>query len=250
MRRERLRRALERLDGREVIALPLIERHAARLEQVSAAQWTTQAQVQMQMHRCAQRLYDLDAVTIGGSTALLAAACWSASGREAPEAWQRAGSAERIEDLPDSGVIATSAVIECARDATRRLRAVLLASAGIVAVLPTARRLVEQVGRPDALDWAEEALAATTRALGPDEFDAIAFVGEDEELDPSLVGQLEFFGTPALLIGSGAAGWTRVAALPDWAPKDGAWLFATPAEVAEGTAPAEVRKAIDRVRLS
>jgi hypothetical protein len=98
--RARLKRALAARDASAPAIVPLVEAHAARLEQLAESRWRLEAEAQARMHRSAQALYGLDAVTV-------AAGGWLDS---------------------------ESSAIAC--DVVRRLRPVLGERAGIAVVLP------------------------------------------------------------------------------------------------------------------
>ena len=130
--------------------VPLIEAHAARLEQLTGVGWRKDAEAQARMHRAVQALYGVDAVTIA------------------------AGGWLDRESAP------------LAADVVRRLRPVLGTRAGIAIVLPDApsdalAEIVQILGAEepdaffqrvdaDALDPAAESLAefygATLLAIG------------------------------------------------------------------------------------
>jgi hypothetical protein len=98
--RARLRNALQSRVTADPAVVPLLEGHAARLEQLADDRWPLEAEAQARMLRGAQALYGLDAVTIG---------CGPRGER-----------------------------VEIAREVIRRLRPVLGERAGIAVVLPAA----------------------------------------------------------------------------------------------------------------
>ncbi len=102
MSRARLRKALATRDPRDPAVVPLVEAHAAKLEQIAEARWRADAEAQARMHRSVQALYGLDAVTIAAG----------------------------------AGLQPTGTALAC--DVIRRLRPVLGERAGIAVVLPDA----------------------------------------------------------------------------------------------------------------
>ena len=98
MSRARFRKALQSRDAADPAVAPLVEAHAARLEQLDD-RWPLDPEAQARMLRAAQALYGLDAVTIGAGGQL-------------------------------------AARVEIARDVCRRLRPVLGERAAIALVLP------------------------------------------------------------------------------------------------------------------
>ena len=152
MSRARLRKALTSRDPADPAVVPLIEAHAARLEQIPAERWRVDAEAQARMLRSTQALYGLDAVTIGGGGRL------------------------------DAKTAALAA------DVVRRLRPVLGERAGIAVVLPGAApsealtEMMQTIGgeEPDlfllhgevaevdaTLEGLAEFYGATLVALGP-----------------------------------------------------------------------------------
>ena len=101
MSRARLRNALRSHEAADPAVVPLIEAHAARLEQLAGDRWPADAEAQARMLRSVQALYGLDAVTVGAG------------------------------GLPAERV-------EIARDVIRRLRPVLGERAGIAVVIAAA----------------------------------------------------------------------------------------------------------------
>lgn len=122
MSRTRLRKALAAREASAPAIVPLVEAHAARLEQLAEARWRSEAEAQARMHRSVQALYGLDAVTIAAGGWLDAKTC----------------------------------AVAC--DVVRRLRPVLGERAGIAVVLPNApaealTEIIQTIGadEPDVL---------------------------------------------------------------------------------------------------
>jgi len=231
--RSRLRSALSSRDSNAPAAVvPLVESHAARLEQLADDRWPTDAEAQARMLRSVQALYGLDAVTVGARSFLTAAR----------QCRSRGPGAE-----PASVGEAASVALAC--DVIRRLRAVLGERAGIATVLPDASRLASLVGAAGETGWAGAVLAELVRAVGPQEPDLILLCGDDP-VDPMLETIAEFFGASLLPTGRSAPAGL-VVATPEGFLRDDSppgWLYTTTAEIDPAADPARVRAAIERLR--
>jgi hypothetical protein len=231
--RSRLRGALSSRDSRVAAAIvPLVEAHAARLEQLPDDRWPADAEAQARMLRSVQALYGLDAVTVGARGLVTGARECRSLGESA-----------------EAASVAETTGVALARDVMRRLRPVLGERAGIAAVLPDASRLASLVGAAGETAWATAVLAEIVRALGPEEPDLILVCGDDP-LDPMLETIAEFFGTALLPIGRSAPAGL-VAAAPEAFVRGESrpgWLYTTSAEIDRDADPASVRTAIERLR--
>lgn len=251
MSRARLRRALETRAAGDPAVVPLVEAHAAKLEQLPEARWLADAEAHARMLRAVQGLYALDAVTIGGGGLLAAAACALAVspslGPLGAHAAARAGRA--LPARPDPAAVAGAAPIAAAKDVLGRLRPTLGERAGIAVVLADPGRLARQLGAPGDVGFAGEILGEIVRAIGPDEPDLFLLVGDDDVLDPAIESSAEFFGVA--LVACGPASPAGVAVLdPETlgpAP-EGAWLCTTAAEIPAAADPQSLRAVIAALR--
>ncbi len=161
--------------------MPLVEAHAARLEQLDD-RWPAEAEAQARMLRAAQALYGLDGVTVGGGGFLAAASCWLAAspGLGIGGAYVAAKARRPLGARPDPPAVAEAASIALASDVLRRVRAVLGDRAAIGYVLPDAARLAAEVGKPAERAWATDVLMELIRTLGADEPEIFLLVGDDE----------------------------------------------------------------------
>jgi hypothetical protein len=231
--RLRLRNALSSRDARAPAAVaPLIEAHAARLEQLADDRWPTDPEAQARMLRSVQALYGLDAVAVGAAGLVNAVReCRSAGASAEPAS------------------VCETASLALVREVIRRLRPVLGERAGIAVVLPDASRLAALLGNAGETEWAAAVLAELLRALGPEEPEVILLCGDDPA-DPILETIAEFFGTALLPTGRSAPAGL-VAAMPEAFVRGGlkpGWLYTTTAEIDPAADPASVRAAIERLR--
>ena len=186
--------------------MPLIEQHAARLEQVTDEQRLSDAEAQARLHRNAQRLYDLDAVALGAEGMLPAIASWLAAspGLAATKARDAVLTSTRLASLPQPASVAEAFNLVVVRDAIRRLRPVLAERAGLAIALPDASALAAQLGVPQATDWASEALTEVMRFLGAEEPDLLLLLAAEPAVDGTIESLAEFFGMALVPIGAAA----------------------------------------------
>ena len=186
--------------------MPLLERHAARLEQVTDEQRLVDAEAQARLHRNAQRLYDLDAVALGAEGTLPAIASWLAAsaGFDPTKARGAVLTGTRLSSLPQPASVAEASNLVVVRDAMRRLRPVLGERAGIAIVLPDALGLAAQLGVPQATDWASDMLVEVIRFLGTEEPDLLLLLGTEPAVDGTIESLAEFFGMALVPIGAAA----------------------------------------------
>ena len=252
MSRERLRNALAGPTPEAPAIVPLIEAHAARLEQLHDDRWPADPEAQARMFRAAQALYDLDAVTVGGSGIFVATACWLAVTPAMGTVGARAAVIRRqtLPRTPPPADVAGTPAITLARDVVGRLRPVLGERSGLAVVLPDAARLATLLGRGEDRAWAAEVSTEVVRALGEDEPDLFLLTGDDP-LDPTLESLGDFFGVPILPIGASAPpGLVALApeALLEGSESPRGWLYTTRSEVEPGTDPGALRAALARLR--
>jgi hypothetical protein len=232
--RSRLRAALSSRDpSLPAAVVPLIEAHAARLEQLPDDRWPSDPEAQARMLRSVQALYGLDAVTVGARGLVSAARECRSLGSSA-----------------EPTLVGEAASVALARDVIRRLRPVLGERSGIALVLPDASRLASLLGPAGETGWAAAVLAELVRALGPEEPDLILLCGDDP-VDPMFETIAEFFGAALLPIGRSAPAGL-VAATPEAFVRGDSrpgWLYTTSAEIESAADPASVRAAIERLRI-
>jgi hypothetical protein len=231
--------------------MPLIEAHAARLEQVSDERWLADAEAQARMLRAAQALYALDGVTIGAGGLLAAASCWLAAspGLGVGSAYVAAKARRALGRQADPPAVAAAASVALASDVLRRVRAVVGDRAAIGHVLPDAGRLAADVGKPAERSWATDVLMELIRALGADEPEVFLLVGDDE-LAPTLESLAEFFGAALIPLGPARPAGVIVQPPADLLATDPppGWLYTTSAEVDPAADPRAVRAALERLR--
>jgi hypothetical protein len=254
--RARLRRALSARDHAEAAIVPLLERHAARLEQLSDAQWLSDAEAQSRLHRNAQRLYDLDAVALGADGMLPAIASWIAAspGLAAIKARDAALARTPLAPLPQPASVAEASNLAMVRDAIRRLRPVLAERAGIAIVLPDAPSLAAQLGVPQATDWASDVLVEVIRFLGAEEPDLLLLLGTEPVIDGTIESLAEFFGMALLPIGAAAPAGVVILSAADFCALDAScavpagWLYTTESELDPASDPQRVKSVIGLLR--
>jgi hypothetical protein len=177
--------ALTRRDGSVRALVPLIWRHAARLEQADPERLATDPDLATRALTAVARLYEVDAVTPFADGRLLADAVSASSSRDG--------------DLPSPESIATQRLLEGAIEVTRRLRRVLAGSAAVVGVIASPASLARQVGRPEALAWSASVIQASLRAFGADQPDAWLVLRDGlgaSEVDGRVAALAEHFGVP------------------------------------------------------
>jgi hypothetical protein len=252
MSRGRLRRALATRSTKDGALVPLVEAHAARLEQLPEDRWLADAEAQARMLRAVQALYGLDAVTIGGSGLLASTACWLARAPALGVARARdsARTGRPLDSRSQPQVVAEAASIALARDVLARLKPVLGERAGVAVVLPDPARLARQLGVPREIAWATDVVAELVRSIGPDEPDLFLLLGDDDHVEPTLETLAEFFGAALVPLGAAApAGVVTLEVenlLAECEPPAG-WLYATATEIPEGADPGAMRAAFERL---
>jgi hypothetical protein len=248
----RLRQALASRDPRDAVVMPLIEAHAARLEQIGDDRWPADAEAQARMLRAAQALYGLDGVTIGGGGLLAAASCWLAAspGLGVGGAYVAAKASRELGAKPDPPAVAETASVALASDVLRRVRTVVGQRAAIGYVLPDAARLAAELGKPAEQAWATDVLMELIRGLGANEPEAFLLVG-DEEVVPTLEGLAEFFGAALIPLGRARPAGVVVQSPGDFVSGDppAGWLYTTSAEIDPAADPQAVRAALERLRM-
>jgi len=255
--RARLRRAVSAHDRADAAIVPLLERHAARLEQLSDAQWLSDAEAQARLHRNAQRLYDLDAVALGAEGVLPAIASWLAAspGLSVTKARDAVLARTPLTSLPQPASVAEASNLAVVRDAIRRLRPVLAERAGIAIVLPDAPGLAAQLGVPDATDWGSDVLVEVIRLLGPEEPDLLLLLGTEPVVDATIESLAEFFGMALAPIGAAAPAGLVILSAADFCALDAScavpsgWLYTTDGELDPDSDPQRVRSAISLLRV-
>ncbi len=247
----RLREALKSRDPRDGVVMPLIEAHAARLEQLGDDRWPGDAEAQARMLRAAQGLYGLDGVTIGGGGLLAAVSCWLAAspGLGIGGAHAAAKARRELGSKPDPPAVAEAASIALASDVLRRVRAVVGDRAAIGYVLPDAARLATEVGKPAEQAWATDVLMELIRALGANEPEVFLLLS-DEELAPTLESLAEFFGAALIPLGPARPAGVIAQSPAELLSADppAGWLYTTTSEIDPAADPQTVRAALERLR--
>jgi hypothetical protein len=246
----RLRQALASRDPKDAVVMPLVEAHAARLEQLDD-RWPAEAEAQARMLRAAQALYELDGVTVGGGGLLAAASCWLAAspGLGVDVAHAAAKARRALDARPAPPAVAAAPSVALAGDVLRRVRTVLGTRAAIGFVLPDAARLAAEVGQPTEHAWAMDVLVELLRALGASEPEVFLILG-DEELAPTFESLAEFFGAAVIPLGAARPAGVIAqspAELLSVEPPVG-WLYTTTAEVDPAADPQVLRAALERLR--
>jgi len=240
----------------EAAIVPLLERHAARLEQLSDARWLSDAEAQARLHRNAQRLYDLDAVAIGAQGLVPAIASWMAAspGLAAVKARDAVLARTRLASSPEPASVAEASNLAIVRDAIRRLKPVLAERAGIAIVLPDAPTLAAQLGVPQATDWASNALVEVIRFLGAEEPDLLLLSATEPTVDATIESLAEFFGIALVPIGAAAPEGVVILSAADFCALDESSaiprgrLYTTDGEIDPASDPQRVRSVIDLLR--
>ncbi|OGA69295.1 MAG: hypothetical protein A3G83_04800 [Betaproteobacteria bacterium RIFCSPLOWO2_12_FULL_68_20] len=233
MSRARLRAALASRATGEGAVVPLIGAHAARLEQVSEAQFRADPEMQARALRNAQALYATDAVTVGAALDTLAAAV-----RSLPE------------PRPEPARVLAQAAVATECEAMRRLRPVLAERAGIAIALPGAARLAARLGAPEAEPWCAALLLAAARHYCTLEPDLLIVVGAPA--GPRLAAVCTHFGVAFVQLAEspppGVSAVPGAAWVDEIAGKAKAWLYTTTSEIPADADPRAVKAAIDALR--
>jgi hypothetical protein len=246
----RLRQALASRDPKDAVVMPLVEAHAARLEQLDD-RWPAEAEAQARMLRAAQALYGLDGVTVGGGGFLAAASCWLAAspGLGVGAAHVAARARRALDARPEPATVAAAPSVALAGEVLRRVRTVLGTRAAIGYVLPDAARLAAEVGQPTERAWATDVLVELLRALGANEPEVFLILG-NEELAPAFESLAEFFGAAVIPLGAarpaGVIAQSSADLLSVEAPMG--WLYTTTAEIDPAADPQVLRAAFERLR--
>lgn len=231
--------------------MPLIEAHAARLEQLGDERWPADAEAQARMLRAAQALYGLDGVTIGGGGLLGAAACWLAASPDlgVGGAYVAAKARRALGARPDPPAVAEAPSVALESDVLRRVRSVVGNRAAIGYVLPNPARLAAEVGKPVEQAWAADVLMELIRALGAGEPEFFLLLG-DEKTAPTLESLAEFFGAALIPLGAARPAGVIVQSPADFLSADppAGWLYTTAAEIDPTADPQVVRAALERLR--
>jgi hypothetical protein len=208
------------------------------------------------LHRNAQRLYDLDAVALGGEGTLPAIASWMAAspGLAAVKARDAVLAGTPLASLPQPASVAEAFNLAVVRDSIRRLRPVLAERAGIAIVLPDASALAAQLGVPQAKDWASDVLVEVIRLLGAEEPDVLLLLGSESAVDGTIESLAEFFGIALVAIGAAAPEGAVIFSPADFCALDASssirrgWLYTTASEIDPGSDPQRVKSAIGLLR--
>ena len=176
--RSTLRQAVKRRDGSSTALVPLIWRHAFRLEQMPPDVLPMSAEAMARALRNLPALYGVDAVTVGADGAHLATSCWMAGQPSASveEAWHAVRS-RPLDLLPEPQSVKAAPPMALLVEVTARLRSVLGEQAGIALVLPDPTSLAASLGVPDATSWASRVLIEIVRSVGPVEPELVLFAG-------------------------------------------------------------------------
>ena len=243
----------QRPDARPAI-VPLIGLHAAWLEQIEPNRFLSDPEAQARALRNAQALYETDAVTLGASLHVVAAAARAAAhGADDPVA----GLADPapLASPPDVEAVVRQPLVQVEREAISRLRPVLGERAGIAVVLPTPDRLQRQLAGSADRAWCLSLLLGVLRFLGSAEPDALLVIGEDDP-GPRLAMVCDHFGMQRVILGRDlppgvvATPGNRFTSVAAPSGADRAWLYTSIDEVPAETDPKEMRTAIARVRGS
>ena len=251
--RSTLRQAVKRRDGSSTALVPLIWRHAFRLEQMPPDVLPMSAEAMARALRNLPALYGVDAVTVGADGAHLATSCWMAGQPSASveEAWQAVRS-RPLDLLPEPQSVKAAPPMALLVEVTARLRSVLGEQAGIALVLPDPTSLAASLGVPDATSWASRVLIEIIRSVGPAEPELVLFAGPEARVRPGLAGVCQFFGAQAVHLSAGGPGTLVLAATPSAAqparPDEPVWLVTTAAEIPDTTEPARLGHTLGELR--
>lgn len=251
--RSTLRQALKRRDGSLTALVPLIWRHAFRLEQMPADVLPMSAEAMARALRNLPALYGVDAITIGVDGAHLATSCWMAGQPSAStdEAWHAVRS-RPLDLLPEPRSVKAAPPMALLVEVTARLRSVLGEQAGIALVLPDPTSLAASLGVPDATSWASRVLIEVIRSAGSVEPELFLFLGPEARVQPGIAGVCEFFGAQAVHLAAGAPGILVLAGTAPEAdpapPNEPVWLVTTAAEIPDSAEPACLGRALLKLR--
>jgi hypothetical protein len=253
MSRSTLRHALERRDGSSTALVPLIWRHAFRLEQMPLDSLPVAVEDMARALRNVPSMYAVDAVTVGADGAHLATACWIAAqpSMSFDEAVAAAGR-RPLGPLPEPKSITRAHPMALLIEVGERLGSVLGEQAGLAFVLPDPEALASLLGVPDAVSWADRVLTEVVRSIGSIEPDLVLFYGKQARVPPRLANMCGFFQIEAVHLAESTAGKRVVTGAEldhDLAPLDEpTWLLTTGTEVPETADPACVGPALLRLR--
>jgi hypothetical protein len=243
MSRAQLTDAIRSRDGTVRALVPLIARHAARLEQMEPARlWDDPAAAAVCLGTVA-RLYPVDAVTPVVDVGLLVDAVRSA--REDSDDEGTMPSPDRVLEQP--GPAAVPAIV-------RRMRPVLATATGIAVVMPSPSVLAASLGHVDA-GWASTLVMGWLRSFGPDQPDVFLELLPPDGTGPADAGVLataDHFDVPIVPLSGGSSG---VVALDqpaitggDAHIPPGTWLVTTDREIDADADPSAVRSGLERLR--
>jgi len=187
--------ALQSRDGSETAVVPRIQRHAAAIEQISdIAVWTEPEAIARSL-RNAQKLYSLDAVTLGDSYNV-AVGCRQASspGLGPLEALIQSTEGAPLVELPLPETVIDTPVLNVYLEACKRIKTVLDDRAGVAIVIPDDQALQDQLALREQSEWAQEVLIHVIRAFGPLEPDLFMFVGTAPQIPSRLRPIINYFG--------------------------------------------------------
>lgn len=251
--RSTLRQAAKRRDGSSTALVPLIWRHAFRLEQMSLDVLPMSAEAMARALRNLPALYGVDAITIGADGAHLATSCWMAGRPSASvdEAWHAVRS-RPLDVLPEPQSVKAAPPIALLVEVTGRLRSVLGEQAGIALVLPDPTSLAASLGVPDATSWASRVLIEIIRSAGSAEPELVLFLGPEARVRPGIAGVCEFFGAQAVHLAASGPGTVVLAPTPSGAepalPNEPIWLVTTAAEIPDTAEPACLGHTLQELR--
>jgi hypothetical protein len=239
-------------ERRRPVVLPLLTRHAAKLEQVPLARTLTSPDVAARALVNSQKLYGLDAVLAAGPELVgLAARSAAAPGVPAPVLLQQHTRGERLTELPDPDELAAGDVIATAVAIVQRLRGLLGDRAGVGVPVPVAGALAADLGHPDEAAWAEQATGAVVRALGAEEPDVVVHLGPGAS-GGLVAGLCDFFGIALVEAHDDPESGVVAPAGEDFVDRDPAtgWIHTTSSEVPADADPREVSRAVERIRAA
>lgn len=254
MSRATLRRALDQKDGSSTALVPLLWRHAFRLEQMSDAGLPMAAEAMARALRNLPLLYDVDAVTVGADGAHLATACWTAAdpALSIEDAWTAVRERRRLDVVPEAKLVPAAAPMAVLIDVADRLRFVLGERVGIALVLPDAAELAASLGVPDAVSWANRVLVEAIRAVGSVEPELVLLYGAEARVDARLANVGRFFRSEVIHLAEDVPGkaalTTTELGRASTAIAETTWLLTTATEVPECADPANLASALLEVR--
>jgi len=254
MSRSTLRRALELKDGSSTALVPLIWRHAFRLEQMAPGSLPMVAEDMARALRNVPLLYGVDAVTLGVDGAHLATACWTAAqpSLSIDDAWSAVRQRRPLEPVPDPKSVPAAEPMALLVEVADRLRSALGEQAGIAFALPDPAALASLLGVPDAVSWANRVLIEVVRAVGSTEPELVLFYGTEARVQPRLANMCGFFRTEAFHLAESVSGKTVLTSreLDDDLALSGepTWLLTTGAEIPETADPACLGPALLKLR--